>query len=292
VHFGAVVVVDAGGTVIASLGDPNMAIYPRSSNKPLQAAAMLEAGVSLTAEQLALACASHDGTPRHVAVVESTLASVGLDPSALENTADYPIDPASAERLIAGGVRRAALTMNCSGKHAAMVATCVINGWPVGGYLSPDHPLQQAITEYIATATGAVAAVGVDGCGAPAHVVDLTGLARAFGAIATERGAIWEAMTTYPELVGGERRDVTRLMRAVPGSMAKDGAEGVFAAALPGGVAAAVKVADGASRASGVVIAAALATAGVEVDPESLGEPIRGHGQPVGRVRPTLEDLA
>jgi L-asparaginase II len=289
VHFGAAVAVDPDGEVEWAHGDPDVAIYPRSSNKPIQAAAMLRAGVTLTSEQLALACASHDGTERHCAVVRSTLASVGCDESALGNTPDLPLHLATAERLLADGGGRTALTMNCSGKHAAMVATCVVNGWAVDGYLDPAHPLQRAITDYLAELAGGVVHVGVDGCGAPAHVIELSGLARAFGALARQRGVVWSAMRDHPELVGGEQRDVTRLMRSVPGLMAKDGAEGVFAAALPDGRAAAVKIADGASRASGVAIAAVLAEAfGIDVDPAALGEPIRGHGRPVGRVRPLV----
>lgn len=291
VHFGAVVVVDASGAVLGALGDLDVAIYPRSSNKPLQAEAMLGVGFDPTPEQLALACASHDGTARHIEVVRTTLAAAGLDESALGNTADLPLDQPTAERLLAAGGVRTPIAMNCSGKHAAMVATCVANGWPVEGYLAPDHPLQRAITNGIEDLIGAPAPVGIDGCGAPAHVLTLAALARAFAAVAGLRGRVWSAMTTHPDLVGGTRRDVTRLMQAVPELMAKDGAEGVFAAALPAGVAVAVKIADGASRAAGVVIAAALEQAGVAIDPASLGEPVKGHGKPVGGVHPRLDGL-
>jgi L-asparaginase II len=131
--------------------------------------------------------------------------------------------------------------------------------------------------------------IGVDGCGAPAHVVSLRGLAEAFGKLATARGAVWSAMTAHPELVGGDRRDVTRLMDAVPDLMAKDGAEGVFAAALPDGLAAAVKIGDGNARAAGVVIAAALRAAGVGIPTGRVGDPILGHGAPVGSVRPIVD---
>ncbi len=286
VHFGAAVALDPSGVVVWQTGDSDAAIYPRSSNKPIQADAMLRVGLRLDSGQLALACASHDGTSRHRDVVLTTLASAGLDESALGNTADLPLDRDTAERVLRDGGGRSALAMNCSGKHAAMVATCVVNGWPVEGYLNPDHPLQQAITSHLADLAGDVGHIGVDGCGAPAHVVSLHGLARAFGTIARARGPVWSAMTVHPDLVGGDRRDVTRLMRAVPGLMAKDGAEGVFAAALPDGRAAAVKISDGASRAAGVVLVSVLATAfGLEIDNDSVGEPVYGHGQPVGSVR-------
>lgn len=287
-HHGVVVAVGRDGEVVTRIGDVDAPIYPRSSNKPMQADAMVRLGWTPTSEQLALACASHDGTERHVAVTLSTLADAGLTEAALQNTSDLPLDRPTADALVAaGGSARPAL-MNCSGKHAAMVATCRVNGWPVDGYLDPEHPLQRAIGDRITQLAGDIAHVGVDGCGAPAHAMPLIGLCRAFRTLAGEQGNVWSAMTTHPGLVAGERRDATRLMRLVPDLMAKDGAEGVFAAALPDGRAAAVKIADGAGRAAGVVIAAALRTVGVDVDPAALGPPILGHGEPVGRVRPTF----
>ena len=288
VHHGALVVFDESGDVTFSVGDPDVNIYPRSSNKPMQAYAMLRLGLQLDPGELALACASHDGTARHVAIAHRILASVGLDERALANTADLPLDRESAERLLAGGGHRAPVYMNCSGKHAAMVATCVANGWNVDGYLAVDHPLQIALTERIAELAGGVFHIGVDGCGAPAHVLSLRGLAQAFRTVATDRGRVWSAMTHYPDLIAGEHRDATRIMRLVPDLMAKGGAEGVFAAGLPDGRAAAVKIADGNSRAAAIVLAAGLVVAGVDVDPSVLGEPILGHGEPVGRVRPVV----
>ena len=288
VHHGAVVVLDRSGDVAFSVGDPDVKIYPRSSNKPIQADAMVAAGLRLDPSELALACSSHDGTDRHVATAHRILVSAGLDERALANTPDLPLNSDAADRLLAGGGQRAAVYMNCSGKHAAMVATCVVNGWSVDGYLAVDHPLQIVLAARIAELAGPVAHIGIDGCGAPAHVVSLRGLARGFRTLAGDRGAVWSAMTHYPDLVAGDRRDATRIMRLVPELMAKDGAEGVFAAALPDGRAAAVKIADGTGRAAGVVLAAALAVVGVDVDPSALGEPILGHGQPVGRVRPLV----
>jgi L-asparaginase II len=288
VHHGAVVVLDESGAIALSVGDPTVAIYPRSSNKPIQADAMLRLGLQLDPDELALACASHAGTDRHVATARGILAGVGLDEGSLANLADLPLDRNAAERLLANGGERAPVYMNCSGKHAAMVATCVANGWHVDGYLSVEHPLQLAITARIAELAGPVVHIGVDGCGAPAHVVTLGGLAAAFRTLAMGRGAVWSAMTRHPDLVEGEARDATRAMRMVPELMAKGGAEGVFAAALPDGRAAAVKIADGNDRAAGIVLAAGLAAIGVDIDPAALGEPIRGNGQPVGRVRPVI----
>lgn len=288
VHFGAVAAYDASGELVLAVGDPHAEVFPRSSNKPLQALAMLELGWSPTAEQLALACASHAGTPVHLAVVESTLADVGLTPDDLANTPTLPLDHAAIADVLRAGGEPSSLLQNCSGKHAAMLATCVVNGWPTEGYLAEDHPVQAVITRRYGELTGQVpddVFVGIDGCGAPTHATPLSGLARSFATIAAAQGPVWQAMTAHPELVDGAGRTTTRIMQAVPGLMAKGGAEGMFAAALPDGRCVAVKIADGAARAAGVVCAAALAAIGVEIDPEAIAEPILGHGRPVGTIR-------
>jgi L-asparaginase II len=182
--------------------------------------------------------------------------------------------------------------MNCSGKHAAMLATCVANGWPTDGYLSLDHPVQTAITGTIARLAGEpVERIAVDGCGAPQHALTLLGLARSFGALAAAASAAESrtaaAMRAHPDLVGGPGREVTRLLEGVPGLVAKDGAEGVFAAALPDGSAAAVKVADGANRASHLLLVAALRALGASepVLDELASSPVLGGGRPVGELR-------
>jgi L-asparaginase II len=288
VHHGVAVGLSVDGAVAVQVGDPSVPVYGRSANKPMQADAMLRSGLAPTPEQLALVCASHDGTERHVAVVRELLAAAGLGEAALRNTPGLPLHEPSADRVLAAGGRGTSMLQNCSGKHAGMLATCVAQGWDTADYLAIDHPLQLAITDRIVELAGDVVHVGVDGCGAPAHVMPLIGLAWAVRALAVERGAVWAAMTAHPDLVGGDDRVVTRLMRAVPGLMAKDGAEGVLVAAHPDGRAAAVKIADGAARAAGVVLASVFVELGVEVDPASLGAPILGHGEPVGRVRSTL----
>jgi L-asparaginase II len=294
VHWGALVALAPDGSIELAVGDPEVSIYPRSSNKPMQAVAMVRAGLDVAPELLALVCASHDGTPAHLAAARRILAGAGLDESALANTADLPLDDAAAEAVLRGGGERTALQMNCSGKHSGMVATCVRNGWVHdASYLAAEHPLQQAITATIAELAGEpIEHIGVDGCGAPAHVLTLTGLARAFRSIAVgDAGAAGDrvaaAMTAHPEMVGGERRDVTAFMRHVPGLMAKDGAEGVMAAALPDGRAIALKIADGANRARPALMLAALERLGVPTDglADRVLEPIRGHGRPVGAVR-------
>ena len=287
VHHGAVVGLDSRGSLVHALGDPDLVLYPRSANKPIQAAAMVRLGLDLPDELLALVCASHYGSPVHVAGVERILASAGLDAAALRNTPSLPLERVAAEDVLRADGHASSLFMNCSGKHAGMLATCVVNGWPTEGYLSPEHPLQQQIAGEIKLRTGAMTHVGVDGCGAPAHVTTLRGLANAFRSIAHERGRVYSAMTTYPEMVGGPARDVSVLMRRVVGCMAKDGAEGTFALAFPDGPAVALKIGDGASRAAAPVALAALAALGVDVsDAEPrLVHHVLGHGEPVGVIR-------
>ena len=294
VHFGAVVVLGPSGDVEYAAGDPHVAIYPRSSNKPMQAVAMVRAGLRLDPDLLALVCASHDGTPAHLAAARRILAVAGLDDTALGNTPSFPLDEASMHQVLREGGGRTALQMNCSGKHAGMLATCVCNGWAHdASYLDADHPLQRRITDTIEELSGEPSVhIGIDGCGAPAHVYSLLGLARAFRAIAAGgAGAAGDevaaAMTHHPEMVGGEGRDVTAFMRHVPGFVAKDGADGVFAGALPDGRAIALKVADGGDRARPPVMLAALAHLGLASPElaELVAEPIRGHGRVVGYVR-------
>jgi L-asparaginase II len=287
-HHGAVVVLGLGGELAFAVGDPEVAVYPRSSNKPMQAQAMIDLGLDLDDEQLAVACASHDGTERHVAVVRRILAGAGLGEEALANTPSLPLRQDAMERLLASGGHRSSILMNCSGKHAAMVATCRHRGWPVDSYLDLDHPLQVAITARIADLAGPVRHIGVDGCGAPAHVLSLRDVALGFRSLAGERGRVWRAMTEHPELVGGDQRTVTRVMRAVPGAVAKDGAQGMFAIAHPDGWAAAIKIADGQERPVAVVLAAALAHIGVQLDGAAITDPILGHGRPVGALRAVL----
>jgi L-asparaginase II len=294
VHFGAVVVLGRSGEVEWAVGDQSVDIYPRSSNKPMQAVAMVRAGLSLPPELLALVCASHDGTAMHVAGARRILAMAGVDESALANTADLPLDDEAAAAVLRGGGGARAVTMNCSGKHSGMLATCVHNRWVADpSYLDPSHPLQVAITEAIADLAGeSPSHIGIDGCGAPAHVITLIGLARAFRSIATSPAGdagreVHLAMTAHPVMVGGERRDVTTFMRRVPGLMAKDGADGVFAAALPDGRAVALKIADGSNRARPAVMVAALGRAGLDTSAwaADVDEAIMGHGRQVGRVR-------
>lgn len=293
-HRGSIVAIRPDGSCALEIGAVDNPVFPRSSAKPLQALGMLRAGWRPDDdEQVALACASHSGEPAHVVVVRRILDEAGLDESALDNTPDLPLDVAAAQALIRAGGGPDSLHQNCSGKHAAMLATCVAAGFPTDGYRDPEHPLQRVIAATVEDLTGErIAAVAVDGCGAPIHAVSIAGLARAFSAIATGRDGslerrIADSMRAHPLLVGGSTRDVTALMRAVEGLVAKDGAEGVYAAALSDGAAVALKIDDGASRPRMPVMVAALRALGIDAPGlETLAStPVLGHGRPVGQVR-------
>ncbi|ROP37461.1 asparaginase [Saccharothrix texasensis] len=292
VHHGSVIALDRAGREALSLGRPHDTTYPRSSNKPVQALAMLRHGLDLEGELLALACASHSGEDFHVDGVHRVLRAHGLTEADLQCTPDVPIGEDALRSHLAAGRAKAPQYMNCSGKHAAMLATCVVNGWSTHDYLDPGHPLQRAIRDTLEELAGErVGAEGVDGCGAPLLGISLTGLARAFGALAGAPDGpeqrIARAMNAHPEWVGGTNRDVTKLMRAIPGAVAKDGAEGVYAIGLPTGEAVACKIADGSSRARAVVLVAALRKLGVDAPDELATFPVLGHGRPVGAVRPS-----
>jgi L-asparaginase II len=256
---------------------------------------MVRAGLELPPEKLAVVCASHNGEEIHQQAIRDILAGAGLTEEALANTADYPLHQHSAHEAIRAGVTRTPLQMNCSGKHSGMLATCVLNGWPTDSYLQPQHPLQKAITDVVEELTGAAAvAIGTDGCGAPAHVMELVGLARAIRAVATGTAGnagsqVFTAMSQHPYMVGGEGRHVTQIVSGVPGLVAKDGAESVYVAALADGRAVALKLSDGSGRATPTVLLAALQRLGVDVSgvSEDVSEVVLGHGKPVGSVRAT-----
>ncbi|WP_256796161.1 asparaginase [Terrabacter sp. Ter38] len=292
VHHGTAVVTAPDGTVELEVGDSSGAVFPRSSSKPLQALAMVRNGLGNDGRLLALACASHSGEDFHVAAAREILAGAGLTEADLQNTPDYPYDESARIAWISSGRPRQSIAQNCSGKHASMLATCVVNGWELATYRDPEHPLQVAVAETVRELTGAEpSAVAVDGCGAPIHAVPLRALALSFGrlAAATEgpEARIGAAIRDFPEYLGGTHRDVTALIRGVDGLIAKDGAEAVYAVGLPDGRGIAVKVADGSSRARSVLLAAVMRRIGVGSDDVLAvleNQPVLGHGQPVGSV--------
>jgi L-asparaginase II len=292
VHHGSVVAVDASGSTLLAVGDVAGPMFPRSSNKPIQALAMLRAGLDLDGELLALAAGSHSGESFHLEGVRRILAGAGLSEQDLQNTPDLPYEEQERDAWIAAGREATSLAQNCSGKHSAMLATCVAAGWDPTTYLEPLHPLQQLLVQTLADLSGEPAqAVGVDGCGAPVMAVSLTGLARAFSRFATapdgtDEARVAEAIRAYPQWLGGTRRDVTVLIRGVPGLIAKDGAESVYAVGLADGRAAALKIADGGQRARPVVMAAVLRRLGInaKVLDELAYAPVLGHGEQVGSI--------
>lgn len=290
-HRGSVIVLDAAGNPVASAGDATGPIFARSSNKPMQAIGMLRAGLRLAdPADLALVTASHYGEDFHVSRVRALLRSGGLTEAALRCPPDLPLDDAA--KIASGGTPQR-VYMNCSGKHSGMLLTCRAAGWAVEDYFQPDHPLQHRLNETIEEFAGeSAAAMGVDGCGAPVLALSLTGLATAFRRLAEgvpgslER-SVADAMRAYPELVSGTNREDAQLMRAVPGLVSKVGAEGVWAAAVPGKGAVAIKIDDGAARARGPIMITALRRLGVPVDVPTLADPaLLGGGRRVGALHP------
>ncbi|QUH05438.1 asparaginase [Saccharopolyspora erythraea] len=291
-HHGSVVVLGSDGSVLRAVGDVDSPMYPRSSNKPAQVVGMLRAGLELPDDaDVALAAASHNGEPDHVRRAREVLRRHGLAEDALGCPPDWPLLDSARDELIASGHGKRPITMNCSGKHAAMLATCVLRGWSTEDYLDPRHPLQVALCETVADLCGGqVRVTAVDGCGAPLFAMPLTGLARMFRnlALSGDLGRrVADAMRGHPWLVAGTGRLDTELMRAVPGLLSKEGAEGVFAFALPDGCAVAVKIADGAARGRAPVAVGALRAFGVDGPAlDALGEPpVLGGGRPVGAAR-------
>jgi len=291
VHTGHAVALGADGAPLVRAGDPDGPFLPRSSLKPLQAVAMLRAGLALDGPGLALACASHEGEPAHVEGVLAILGRAGLTAAHLQTPPVLPNGPDAAFAWRQAGRGPEPIAHMCSGKHAAMLATCVVAGWEPASYRDPAHPLQVGVRAAIAELTGdePLPAV-VDGCGAPAFSATVAGVARAYARIATAPAGTAEhrvatAMREHPWYVGGTGTLVTQLGQAIPGLIAKNGAEGGFAAAMPDGRALAVKVLDGSPRALPALVAALLRALGVDAP---AADPVLGGGGPVGEVRPTV----
>ena len=299
-HHGSMVTLRPDGGTAAAIGDITAPMLPRSSNKPLQMVGMLRAGLRLPPPLVAVGTASHAGEPMHITRVQRLLTTAGLDPSALRCPAAQPGDAESALRRQCDALGPEPLYMNCSGKHAAMLATCVVNGWPTETYLDRDHPLQQAIGAAVADLAGEpVAAMAVDGCGAPIFAISLVGLARAFRAIAvaaegTVEHEVAAACIAHPELLSGTHRPDGALTAAMPGLFAKAGAEGVFAGALADGRAFAVRTHDGASRSTHAVVAEILHAWGATSPVIAAARrcEVLGGGVPVGEIRPSGEVCA
>jgi L-asparaginase II len=304
-HRGSVVVLGRTGETEVAFGDVLSPVSPRSANKPMQAVGILSCRIDLPADLLALATASHAGDAVHLDGVRKILAAAGLDESVLRNPPTLPLDERVAEEHVRSGGRPAAVVQNCSGQHAAMLAACTTNGWPTETYLAADHPLQVTVARTVSELAGEpIAATLVDGCGLPLFTYSLTGLARAYRTLVTAAPGmlprrVADAMRAHPDMVAGDGMLVTNLMQAVPGLLAKSGAEGVMALALPDGRAAAVKIEDGSSRSIPPIAGALLdrlGTGGPAVATLTRA-PVFGVADEVGGIRPTsaflqaLDDL-
>jgi L-asparaginase II len=314
-HRAAIAVVDADGRVVLSAGDIDRAVYPRSAIKPMQALPLVESGAAdafrLGEAELALACASHSGEPRHVAAVAAWLARIGCAPSDLECGTHAPVDAAAAGALAVGHIRPSALHNNCSGKHAGFLTVARHMGEPTGGYIGYDHPVQRRVRAALAELCGCdLAAVphGIDGCGIPQYGIPLRALARGMARLAAPERLppartaailrIRAAMAAEPFLVAGSGRFDTAAIEATSGAvLVKTGAEGVYAAILTDrGLGLALKVDDGAKRAAEVALGHALRRLGALPDGAATRlaaflEPAVHNvaGRVVGRVRVAAE---
>lgn len=282
VHRGRVAVVDSQGAAMFEVGDVEAAIFPRSAAKPLQALVLVESGAAeaygLGDQQLALACASHQGEPRHVGLVGEWIGHLGLSPSSLECGAHWPYHATSARQLVGIGAEPTTLHNNCSGKHAAFLTVALHLGLDHVGYVAEDHPVQRLVRDVLAEMCGVdgeALPYGIDGCAIPTYAMPLSALALGMARLArpdslapTRRTAaqrVVAAMSREPFLVAGSDRYCTRLMSAARGAVVvKTGAEGMFTGAVPGlGIGIAVKCDDGAGRAAEVMMTAALRRLGV-----------------------------
>jgi L-asparaginase II len=295
VHRGALAVVDADGAVLLALGDTQRPIFPRSAVKVLQALPLIASGAAealqLTDEDLALACASHNGEPAHVATAAGMLAKAGVDPRVLECGAHWPYREAFQREMAARGDTPSALHNNCSGKHAGFIClACHMSGQVAGGqplfnyskgYVKAEHPVMREVTHALQTTTGfdlSRAPHGIDGCSIPTFGIPLQHLARAFARVGTGVGLspgharaasrLRQAVVKAPFMVGGTDRFDTRVMQRLGKRVfCKVGAEGVYCAALPErGLGVALKIDDGNNARAAEVVMAALIEAFVALD--------------------------
>ena len=289
VHRGYLVALSADGSVNLALGDSEHLIFPRSCVKSIQGAAMVRAGLKLEPRLLALGCSSHSGSEEHLLAVREILALAKLDESALQCMLDKPLG--DQERRAWGDKPATRISMNCSGKHAAMLLTCVTNGWPIENYLDPAHPLQVAIKAELEALSGEKNTLtSTDGCGAPLFLISVIGLARAIRAITLSTDpvhqSVLDASRTFPEMVAGKGRLTTQMIEAVPGLYMKDGAEAVEIASMPDGRTLVFKVADGSLRPFRVLVHAGLKRLGIESPYEA--ENVLGGDRVIGTIRATF----
>jgi L-asparaginase II len=288
-HRGYLVALNSDGSVNLALGTSEYLIFPRSTVKCIQGSAMVRAGLKLEPRLLALGASSHSGSAEHISAVREILVLAKLDESALQCMLDKPLG--EAERRAWGDNAPTRIAMNCSGKHAAMLLTCVTNNWPIESYLDPAHPLQVAIkAELEALAGESITLTSTDGCGAPLFLMSVLGLARAIRAITISTDpihqSILDASRAFPEMVAGKGRLTTQMIEAVPGLYMKDGAEAVEIASMPDGRTLVFKVSDGSLRPFRVLVHAGLKHLGIESPYEA--ENVLGGDRVIGTIRATF----
>lgn len=297
-HFGALAISGQDDSLLAHAGDIDRPFYLRSSAKPFQAFISQESGAALEPLELAMASASHAGHPVHVALVRSMLVQAGLDESALQCPEDWPLSPDAARRLhLDGSERPRRIWHNCSGKHAGFLRACVGSGWPIDSYLSPDHPLQRRIIEFVSDlGSQQVEPVGVDGCGAPVLRTTVRTMSRLFSRLACEPALqeVFGAMHRYPALIGSNGAGDSTIAMAL-NAAAKGGAQGCVGVAVEGRFGLAVKSWDGLGEIAAAAAVAALDELG-ELTPTArsaladIGRPgVLGGGCRVGETVPKLE---
>ena len=286
VHNGHLALINSDGTVRAALGDVDAPMYPRSSIKSFQASAMVRNGLKLTPRQLAIVCASHSGSTAHFEVVESILHGAGLTVADLRNSADLPYG--RAERLAWGTNPPTQLAQGCSGKHAGMLATCVVNGWDTESYLDPEHSLQIAIRQEIQSLIGEpVISTTVDGCGAPLFAITTRSFALGAHKLRVSADPVHQeivaACLANPDMVAGIGRLTTTLMVQTPGLFIKDGAEAVELLSLDDGRACVFKVSDGSERAFPAIVQAILRAWDIDAQVEPVL--VKGGSKVTGEIR-------
>lgn len=310
-HRVHVAVVDAGGRLRAFAGDPDVVAYLRSAAKPLQALPLVDDGAfdryGMTSEELALCCGSHSGSAAHTAVAEAILAKAAVGADALACGPHPPFDDEARAALEEAGLEPGRVHNNCSGKHAGMMMLARVRGWDPDGYQRPEHPVQQRVLAEVARWTGLpLEAIGLatDGCGVACFAMPLRQMALGFARFAAavragERGpaTVFQAMTGYPEMVAGEGRICTALMRLAAGRLfAKTGAEGMYCVGVPGAeLGIALKVDDGAGRAIAPAILGVLRELDL-ISEDDLGalhsfaypDLLNTRGETVGQVRPAI----
>ncbi len=316
VHRGALVIVDADGRPVVAIGDIERRVFPRSAVKSMQALPLVESGAAdrygFGDAELALACSSHNGEPRHVATARAMLAAAGRTETDLECGGHAPLDSASADALVRAGEPWGRIYDNCSGKHSGFICLACALGADPSGYVRPDHPAQRAITAALADVTGAdLGTPAVDGCSIPAYAIPLKNLALGFARMVAGRGLaparaaaarrLIAACAAEPFMIAGTGRFDTEVQASFGRRLfVKGGAEGVYCAAFPElGLGVALKCDDGAGRAAEVAMAAVIAA--FLVPRGSIGEALAARlnakiltraGGAAGEVRPAADLIA